>query len=235
MKVAISAAGKNLESTIDERFGRCRNFIILETDDMSFEVIENTNADLSTSAGIQSASLVASKGVEAVITGNCGPKAMQAFAATTIKVIIGQHGMIKDVVEKFKRGELNPSTRGNVPGKSGVAQTESSPGVGQPGLNVGGGRGMGGGGGRGMGGGGGRGMGGGGGRGMGGGGGRGMGGGGGRGMGGRCRSLNDAGPSGVQNTAGNVSGEQELAQLQQQADDLKNQMDVIHARMKRLS
>ena len=211
MKIAISAAGKNLESTIDERFGRCRHFIILETDDMSFEVIENTNADLSTSAGIQSASLVASKGVEAVITGNCGPKAMQVFAATTIEVIIGQHGVIKDVVKKFKRGELNPSTRGNVPGKSGVAQTESTPGVGQPGLNVGGGRGMGGCGGR------------------------GMGGGGGQGMGGRCRSLYDAGPFGVQNTAGKVSGEQELAQLQQQADELKKQMDAIHSRVKSLS
>ena len=148
MKVAISAAGKNLESTIEERFGRCRHFIILETDDMRYDVIENTNADLSTSAGIQSASLLASKGVEAVITGNCGPKAMQIFAATSIKVIIGQHGMIKDVVDKFKKGELNPSTRGNVPGASGVAQNASTPGVGQPGMNVGGGgRGMGGGGG----------------------------------------------------------------------------------------
>ncbi len=221
MKVAVSAAGKNIESIIDERFGRCRYFIILETDDMSYEVIENANADLSTSAGIQSASLVASKGVEAVITGNCGPKAMQVFAATTIKVIIGQHGMIKDVVEKFKRGELNPSTRGNVPGVSGVAQTESAPGVGQPGMNVGGGRGMGGGGCRGTGGGGGRGIGGGGGS--------------GRGMGGRCRSLSAAGSSGVQNTAGKLSGEQELAQLQQQADELKKQMDAIHARMKSLS
>ncbi len=190
MKIAVSAAGKDLESTIDERFGRCRYFIILETENMSYEVIENTNADLSTSAGIQSASLVASKGVEAVITGNCGPKAMQVFAATTIKVIIGQHGMIKDVVEKFKRGELNPSTRGNVPGVSGVAQTTSASDVGQPGMKVSGGRGMGGGGGRGMGG-----------------GGRGMGGGGGRGMGGRCRRLYGTGASGVQHTAGNLSRE----------------------------
>jgi predicted Fe-Mo cluster-binding NifX family protein len=211
MKVAVSAAGKNIESVIDERFGRCRYFIILETDDMSYEVIENTNADLSTSAGIQSASLVASKGVELVITGNCGPKAMQVFAATTIDVIIGQHGTVKAVVEKFKNGELNPSTRANVPGVSGVAQNASAPAVGQPGTNVSGGRGMGGCGGR------------------------GTGGGGGRGMGGRCRSLYGAGSSGVPNTSGNVTGEQELAQLQQQADDLKKQMDAIHARMKRLS
>ncbi len=219
MKIAISTNGKNLESIIDERFGRCRYFMILETDDMSYEVIENTNADLSTSAGIQSATLVASKGVEAVITGNCGPKAMQVFAATTIRVIIGQHGTIKDVVEKFKRGDLNPSTRGNLPGASKVPQSESAPGVGQPGMNVSGRRGMGGGGGRGMGGG----------------GGRGMGGGGGRGMGGRCRSPYGTGSSGVKNTARNWSAEQELAQLQQQADELKKQMDAIHSRMKGLS
>jgi predicted Fe-Mo cluster-binding NifX family protein len=180
MKIAISAFGQDLESTIDERFGRCRYFIVVETDDMRYDVVENTNADLSTSAGIQSASLVASKGVEAVITGNCGPKAMQVFAATTIKVILGQHGVIKDVVEKFKRGELSPSSRGNVPGKPRVAQPTAVPGVQQPAM--GGCRGMGGEG-RGMGGGG-RGMGGGG-RGMGG-GGRGMGGGG-RGMGRQCR------------------------------------------------
>ena len=137
MKVAISATGKNLESSIDERFGRCRYFIIVETDDMSFEAIENTNADLSTSAGIQSASLVASKDVEAVITGNCGPKAMQVLAATTIKVILGQHGMVKDVVEKFKSGDLNPSTRENVSEKFGVAQPTSVPGVQQPGMGGG--------------------------------------------------------------------------------------------------
>ena len=34
---------------------------------------------------------------------------------------------------------------------------------------------------------------------------------------------------------GNLSGEQERAKLQQQADELKKQMDAIHSRMKRLS
>ena len=202
MKIAISAAGQNLESSIDERFGRCRYFIIVETDDLSYDVLENTNADLSTSAGIQSASLVASKGVEAVITGNCGPKAMQVFAATTIKVIIGQHGMIKDVVEKFKSGDLSPSTRGNVPGKSGVAQTASAPGFGRPGT---------------------------------GGGGRGMGGGGGRGMGRRCQGASAAGSPGFQNTSASVSKQAQLDQLQQQAAELKRQMETIQTRIKDLA
>jgi predicted Fe-Mo cluster-binding NifX family protein len=160
MKVVISATGKDLEATVDERFGRCQYFIIVETDDMSYEVIDNVNADLSTSAGIQSASYVASTGAEAVITGNCGPKAMQVFAETNVRIILGQHGVIKDVIQKFKSGALTPSTRENVPEKSGAAPSVSNQGFGQPGMGGGGGRGMGGGGrcmggsGRGMGGGG---------------------------------------------------------------------------------
>jgi predicted Fe-Mo cluster-binding NifX family protein len=146
MKVVISATGQDLESTVDERFGRCRYFIIVETDDMSFEVVDNANADLSTSAGIQSASYVAATGAQAVITGNCGPKAMRVFAETDMRIILGQHGVIKDVVQKFKSGALSPSTHENVPEKSGVAPSASTRSARQPDMGGGGGRGMGGGG-----------------------------------------------------------------------------------------
>ena len=36
MKVAISSTGKDLESQIDPRFGRCAYFLFVDTDDMSF-------------------------------------------------------------------------------------------------------------------------------------------------------------------------------------------------------
>jgi predicted Fe-Mo cluster-binding NifX family protein len=64
MEIAISSTGTDLSSTIDERFGRCRHFLIVETDDMSLEVMDNPNAELPGSAGIQSASLVANTGVK---------------------------------------------------------------------------------------------------------------------------------------------------------------------------
>jgi hypothetical protein len=62
-----------------------------------------------------------------------------------------------------------------------------------------------------------------------------MGGGGGRGMGRRCQSPMDTGSPRVQNMTGNLSKEQERAQLQQQADELKKQMDAIDSRLKSLS
>ena len=178
MKIAVSSMGKDLNSQIEPRFGRSDFFIIVETEDMSFEAFDNESVGLSSGAGIQTASFISSKGVKAVLTGNCGPKAMQALTAGGIEVFTGESGTVKEAVERFKNGNLVSSSRATVAEKSGV-QTTGSAGGAQP--QGGGGRGMGGGGGRGMGGGGGRGMGGGGGRGMGGGGGRGMFGGGGRG------------------------------------------------------
>jgi predicted Fe-Mo cluster-binding NifX family protein len=43
MRIAVTAAGSTLDATMDPRFGRCAYFVIVETDDMTFEAIENTN------------------------------------------------------------------------------------------------------------------------------------------------------------------------------------------------
>ena len=40
MRIAISATGKDLGCQIASRFGRCTHFIVVETDDMSFEAFD---------------------------------------------------------------------------------------------------------------------------------------------------------------------------------------------------
>ena len=64
MKIAISSSGKDLSSQLDPRFGRCRYFLIIETDTMDFEVFNNDNAGLGGGAGIQSAQFIAAKGAK---------------------------------------------------------------------------------------------------------------------------------------------------------------------------
>jgi len=129
--------------------------MIIDTEDMSFEVFDNQNVALGGGAGIQSAQFIASKGAVALITGNCGPNAMRTLSAAGVNVVIGQSGTVREAAERFKRGELDASSEANVDAHYG-----SSMGAGS-GMGGGGGRSMGGGGGRSMGGGGGRGMGGG--------------------------------------------------------------------------
>jgi len=150
MKVAVSSTGKTLDSVIDPRFGRCSWFGIVETEDMTFEAFSNESVALGGGAGIQSAQFIASKGVEAVITGNCGPNAMSALSAAGVKIILDQTGTVREAVERYKRGELQPAAGANVEAHYGMGTGRGA------GRGMGMGRGMGGGGrgrGRGMGGG----------------------------------------------------------------------------------
>lgn len=114
MRVAASSTGNTVDSQIDPRFGRCAYFLIIETDDMSFEVVNNENIALSGGAGIQSAQVVASKGVNAVLTGNCGPNAVRTLRAAGVELFVGQTGTIRQAVERFKNGELSATNTPNV-------------------------------------------------------------------------------------------------------------------------
>ena len=153
MKIAITSTGPTLDDAVETRFGRCAYFLIIDPDTMEFEALANPNITLGGGAGIQSAQLMADKGVSVVLTGNCGPNAFKTFGAAGIQVITAVNGQVRQAVQQYTAGALADTTPSNV-------QSQSSPSMGG-GIARGGGmgRGMGGGGGmgRGMGGGGGKG------------------------------------------------------------------------------
>jgi len=120
MKICITSQGNNLDAQVDPRFGRCAYFIIVDTEDLEFEAIQNPNLDASGGAGIQSGQLVAGKQVKAVITGNVGPNAFQTLQSAGIELITGVSGRVRDAVEKFKKGELKPSQSASVDSKFGM-------------------------------------------------------------------------------------------------------------------
>jgi len=140
MRIAISATGPSLDAEVDPRFGRCGYFIIVDTETMEFEAVENTNVMASGGAGIATAQMVANKGVEVVLTGNAGPNAYQTLAAAGIQVITGVGGGIRDAIEGYKAGRFQASSQPTVEAHFGMG-----------GGGMGGGMGMGRGMGRGMG------------------------------------------------------------------------------------
>ena len=139
MKLAISSYGQDLAAQLDPRFGRCKYYLIIETDTMSFEVFDNDNAALGGGAGIQSAQFIAAKGAKALITGHCGPNAMQTLSAAGVQVYVGRAGTVQSLVEKFKTGQLTPTTEANASAHAGMG----GKGMGR-GQGMGRGRGMGG-------------------------------------------------------------------------------------------
>jgi len=117
MKIAVSSTGKDLNASVDQRFGRAEYFLIVDPETMDFEVIENTQiVNVPQGAGIQSAKTVADKNVDVLLTGSCGPKAFNALNRVGIKVYTGAAGSIADAVNKFKNNELTQANGPDVEG-----------------------------------------------------------------------------------------------------------------------
>ena len=116
MKVAISAEGKNGKANVDERFGRCPYFVIVDTDEMENKAIENEHAKESHGVAPQVVQMLSGMDVEAVITGNVGPNGYQTLESADIKAYKGS-GKISDAVEQLKEGKLeeieNETVRGH--------------------------------------------------------------------------------------------------------------------------
>jgi predicted Fe-Mo cluster-binding NifX family protein len=110
MKVAVSAAGRSLDSQIDPRFGRCQYLLVVDSESMNFEAVENPAVMAPGGAGIQAAELVGKMGAKAVITGDCGPNAHEVLSATSIDVFLGASGTAREAVEKHRRGELRAAS-----------------------------------------------------------------------------------------------------------------------------
>jgi predicted Fe-Mo cluster-binding NifX family protein len=108
MKICITSQGDNFESQVDPKFGRCVYFLIIDLENMSFEAINNPNAQTGGGAGIQAGQLLSDKDVKILLTGNVGPNAFETLKAAQIEIITGVSGKILDAITKYKNGEYKP-------------------------------------------------------------------------------------------------------------------------------
>ncbi len=117
MRIAISSQGENLESNIDPRFGRAAKFLLVETETMDFEVVENKQSlNLPQGAGIQAAQNIVNHQPEVVLTGNCGPKAFKVLKAAGVGVVVGVTGTVEEALQAYLEGKHKPADAANVEG-----------------------------------------------------------------------------------------------------------------------
>lgn len=122
MIICITSEGNSKESRLDTRFGRCPYFIIGDSDKLDkndFLTIENTAAVSGGGAGIAAGQIMVENNVDAVITGNVGPNAMNVLKSADVKIYRGENGTVSYNFEKFLSGELEKITD-TVPSHSGM-------------------------------------------------------------------------------------------------------------------
>lgn len=107
-KIAITSEGPTLEHLVDPRFGRAAGFVIVDTDTMDTQYLDNGQSQvMAQGAGIQATEVIARAGVNCLLTGYVGPKAFQALSAAGIKIVQNLEGLtVGEAVGRFKSGEI---------------------------------------------------------------------------------------------------------------------------------
>ena len=129
-KVAVAAEGPGLGYGISRLFGVSPYFIIYDPAQNTYKVAANPNANDATGRGIQTGQYVVDLGVNNVIAGNFGPRALQTLRTLRINVFPGATGTVRDVLSSYRAGNLaamtsDPTLRAALPGGS-----NTSPGTG---------------------------------------------------------------------------------------------------------
>jgi len=124
MKAAIAAKGKTLDSHVDDRFGRCPFFVVVDSESMGFEAMTNPGLEEKDAAGIQACQMLINRAVDAVVVKNIGHNALVTLDGAGIRVYVGITGTVLDAIEKLKKGELTSAERPTVGFQDGWDEAE---------------------------------------------------------------------------------------------------------------
>lgn len=101
MKICVTTKDNSPGTSIDQHFGRCRYFMLVDTENMHSEFVDNPYASASQGAGVQAAQYIADKDVDVLICSNPGPNAVSAMEAAGIRVVKFPEMNAMEAVQKF--------------------------------------------------------------------------------------------------------------------------------------
>lgn len=91
MKIAFTSKGKDLNSIVDARFGRCEYILVLDDETNNIEIIENSDSSQEAhGAGPKTAQKLFNANIDVLITGNGpGGNAAKVLEHTNLEIYIG--------------------------------------------------------------------------------------------------------------------------------------------------
>lgn len=114
MRIAVASRGKTMLSRVDDRFGRCPYFLVLDTTSMKSETIENAGQTEKDAAGIRACQILIDNDINAVVVKNIGHNSLVTLTGAGMDVYTVTSGTVNTAIKKVKRGELTPVERPTV-------------------------------------------------------------------------------------------------------------------------
>ncbi|MDZ7762536.1 MAG: NifB/NifX family molybdenum-iron cluster-binding protein [Desulfovermiculus sp.] len=122
MKIAVSCKGQTLQDSLDPSFGRCPGFVVYDSASQESTFIDNSqNQNLPQGAGIQTAQMITGAGAEVIISGQIGPKALEALSHAQVQLFASSAQTVQEAIQAWERNELQPITSSQG-GQSGADQ-----------------------------------------------------------------------------------------------------------------
>ncbi len=112
MKICVPVVGadrKGMDEAVYAHFGSAPWFAVVDTGTDSVEMIENGNMHDS-HGNCHPLTTLEGKGIDAVVTGGMGRRAIMGLNAGGIRVYLSQGGTVREIVEKFRGGGLAECT-----------------------------------------------------------------------------------------------------------------------------
>ena len=87
MKIAVPSTEPNLDGMVENKLGIAAHVLVIETDNMSFEVLNGLPRSSLPGAGIQTISLVIDMGVQVILVGFISPDIAKVVAKQGIEIV----------------------------------------------------------------------------------------------------------------------------------------------------
>ena len=108
MRIAISADNDNgLESVVSPHFGRCPHYILVDVEGQEVKAVQSVdNPHYSQHAPGQVPGFIHSQGVNVMVTGGMGRRAIIFFEQYGIEAVTGASGTVRHALEGYLGGQL---------------------------------------------------------------------------------------------------------------------------------
>jgi predicted Fe-Mo cluster-binding NifX family protein len=123
VRLAFTTNGNTAEDPIEPTFGRCRNFLVVDTGTGEVTVVPNPGGAAGGGAGVKAAETLAELKIDTLITGNVGLNARPLLQAAGISIVAGRSGSIRAYLsaaggssENYRSGAADiDRQRGDIP------------------------------------------------------------------------------------------------------------------------